>query len=463
MKKDRKKPDKQTLKIRRRAYAASSVLFVCVITALFTVSLYVPERPSYSEDEKRNLASFPEFSFSALVSGEYFKGIDTWFSDTFPFRDSLIASSATIKKLLGMNDSIHNFAEGSADEIPDAPDVTDVEDDEIQVQTPQTPEDDLMKPALPVADSVTPNQGNNGEVIEQKLDSIYIYGNTAYEYYNFVQSTADKYIAAVNSAAASAKEAGINLYNMIIPTSTDITLDEATRSKMNASNQKEAINYIYSQMDPAVRTVQIYDLMKAHKDEYIYFRTDHHWTTLGGYYAYAKFMTVKGTTYTTLDKFTQYSFSPFLGSFYNDSGKSSALGKTPDTVYAYVPPCSHKFSMMQSGSSEYMEWPLICDAESYSPSYKYLCFIGGDNPVSIIENTDMESGETCVLVKESFGNAFAPYLVCNYKYVYVIDYRYFNSDITDFAKEKGATDILIQNNMSMTRNAALVSRLAKML
>ena len=75
----------------------------------------------------------------------------------------------------------------------------------------------------------------------------------------------------------------------------------------------------------------------------------------------------------------------------------------------------------------------------------------------------MTEGETCVLVKESFGNAFAPYLICNYKYVYVIDYRYFDGDITDFAKEKGATDILVQNNISMTRNASLVEKLSQAL
>ena len=463
MKKQKKKPDGKTLKIRRHAYFLSSMLFVCVLTALSTVSLYIPERPSFSESEKRSLAEFPSFSFETLFSGDYFSGIDSWFSDTFPFRETLISSSANVKKLLGMSSSIHNFSESKADDIPDAAPSDDDTNEEIKVDVPDTTQDPLLAPALPVADSTPPQQSQGGEVLEQKFDAIYIYGNTAYEYYNFVQSTADTYVSAVNSAAADAKANGINLYSMIIPTSTDITLNEETRSKLNSSDQKDAINYMYSQMSQNVTTVPIYDLLKAHSNEYLYFRTDHHWTSLGAYYAYAKFMTVKGAEYTPLGNFTQYIFEPFLGSFYNDSGKSQALSKTPDAVYAYMPPVGNKFSMLQKNSSSYLDWPLICDGSSYSESYKYLCFIGGDNPVSIIENTDMTEGETCVLVKESFGNAFAPYLICNYKYVYVIDYRYFDGDITDFAKEKGATDILVQNNISMTRNSSLVSRLSKTL
>lgn len=464
MKQTKKTPDKLTLKIRRGAYFTSSMLFICVITALFTLSLDIPDRPLFSDSEKRSLAQFPDFSVESIVSGEYFDDINTWFSDTFPFRETIIGYSAKVKKLLGMSNTIHNFSENKADEIPDVTE-QEAESDDIQVQIPDTTQDNLMLPALDSAGSTVPqvSQNSDGNVIEQKFDAIYIYGNTAYEYYNFSKDTADEYVAAINSAADEAENAGINFYNMIIPTSIDITLNKETRSKLNSSDQRDAVNYMYSSMNENVRTVQIFDLLNAHSEEYIYFRTDHHWTSLGAYYAYAKFMTVKGDDYVTLDKFTPYSFTPFLGSFYNDSEKNQELEKTPDTVFAYMPPFETSFLMIQTGSTEFVDWPLISDVSDYSASYKYLCFIGGDNPVSVIENKDMENGETCVFVKESFGNAFAPYLTCNYKYVYVIDYRHFDSDIVSFAKEKGATDILVQNNISMTRNPYLVDRLAEKL
>ena len=456
-------PDrKKVVLIRRLAYSAASFLFIALMTALVVFSFDFAHRPSFSESEKRELASFPEFSFSSLFSGDYFDGINLWFSDTFPFRDNFVKSSSTIKKLLGVGQNIHHFSESTGDVIPEYEE----EEQSIVEIDPEVPEindnNDLLKPALPAGttEKKESSDSEGGNVLEQTLNSVYIYGDTAYEYYNFVRSTADSYINAINSAADDAAKNSINFYNMLVPTSIDITLNESSRSKLNSSDQKNAINYMSSSMNKNVKKVQIFDLLKAHSDEYIYFRTDHHWTSLGAYYAYAQFMTVKGGKYTSLSDMTQYAFPDFLGSFYNDTGKNEALAKTPDTVFAYMPNADIKFRMMQQDSSEYIDWPLICDVTDYSQSYKYLCFIGGDNPVSIIENNSIENGETCVFVKESFGNAFAPYLACNYKYVYVIDYRYFKGDITDFAKEKGATDIIVQSNMSMTRNASLVNKLA---
>lgn len=460
-----KKTTKKSAKTRKHAYFAGSLLFVLILTVLFTLSLDLTDRPTFSESEKRELASFPKFSFTTLFNGEYFDGISLWFSDTFPFRDNLVTTSSKIKTVLGIGQSVHHFSEGNGDVIPDSEgesqSIADVTVDVNQGGTKGN-NSDLIKPALPQNAGNRENSDGNSD-ITQSFGSIYVYKDSAYEYYNFVQSTADKYIAAVNAAAKSLDGTDIHVYNMILPTSMDIMLNDEVRAKLNTSNQKDAINYMYSKMDSRVKTVAVYDLLRAHRDEYIYFGTDHHWTALGAYYAYAQFMTVKGAKYETLDTFTQYAFNGFLGSFYTDTNKNSALAQAPDTVYAYMPHYNITFKMLQKGNTEFTDYPLICDATDYSQSYKYLCFIGGDNPLSVIENKDLPNGDACVLVKESFGNAFAPYLACNYRYVYVIDYRHYDGDITDFAKEHGAKDIIIQNNVSMTRNSSLVDRLAQML
>ncbi len=463
--KKKSKPDrKKVLRIRRLAYTSASLLFIVTMTAMCAVSFALPLRPEFSESEKRELAKFPDFSEEALLNGDYFDDINLWFSDTFPFRDALVKTSTQVKKLLGVGQAVHHFSENSGDDIPDIPEEESQSIVDIDPVIPETQsENDLLKPALPPSTTEKAPSDNKGNVLEQTLNSVYIYGNTAYEYYNFVRNTADDYVKAVNKGADEAEKNNINFYNMLIPTSIDITLDGEARSKLNSSDQKDAINYMNASMNKNVKKVQIFDLLKAHSDEYIYFRTDHHWTALGAYYAYAQFMTVKGEKYAPLSDFTQYSFPDFLGSFYNDTNKNSALEKTPDTVYAYMPKGDISFHMMQEGSTDFIDWPLICDVTDYNPSYKYLCFIGGDNPLSVIENKSIEKGETCVFVKESFGNAFAPYLACNYKTVYVVDYRYFDGDITDFAKEKGATDIIVQSNVSMTRNSSLVKKLAETL
>ncbi len=461
--KKHKQPDrKKVIKIRRIAYTSASMFFMLTLATLFAFSFDFLHRPSFSESEKRELADFPDFSVEALLNGNYFDGINTWFSDTFPFRDSFVSIASGIKKCIGIGQSVHNFSENNADVIPDVQQESQSFVDVVPVLPDNNTQQSVSKPTLPAGDKYTnPSQGNGGEVIEQNFDSIYIYGNTAYEYYNFVRSTADRYSEVINIGADKASAAGINFYNMIIPTSIDITLDETARQKLNSSDQRSAINHMNSLMNENVTKVHIFDLLKEHRNEYLYYRTDHHWTTLGAYYAYAQYMAVKGCQYKSLTDFDEYEFSGFLGSFYSDTNKNTALEKNPDTVYAYVPKSDISFRMLQKGSSDYIDWPLVCDVTDYSPSYKYLCFIGGDNPVSVIENSSLLDGKSCVFVKESFGNAFAPYLAAEYKTVYVIDYRHFDGNIIDFAKEKGVSDILVQNNISMTRNRELVEKLGK--
>ena len=65
-----------------------------------------------------------------------------------------------------------------------------------------------------------------------------------------------------------------------------------------------------------------------------------------------------------------------------------------------------------------------------------------------------------MVVKESFGNAFVPFLVNHYQHIYVVDYRYYKGNIAALAKEKGATDVIMLNNISMTRNADLVDSIS---
>lgn len=105
-------------------------------------------------------------------------------------------------------------------------------------------------------------------------------------------------------------------------------------------------------------------------------------------------------------------------------------------------------------------WPLISDVTDWATSTKYSTFIGGDNPYTIIQNSDLTDGSSCLVIKESFGNAFIPFLAANYQTVHVIDYRYWNGNIQDFVKTNGVQDVLFLNNVSATRNSSLVGKMA---
>lgn len=442
---------------------ARIVITGTLVLALTFGAFILPLRPKVSEAEKRPLARFPEFSFSSLFSGEYFSGISSWFSDTVPFRDSLVELNSKIQHLLGTATVLKGFNEAKAgDDIPDTPNTAPV------TEAPGVSDISSETAAQPDSSTAAPETEPQGEYdgLVQKFDSILVAGNAGYEYYNFNQAAADAYIAAVN-AAGNKLGGRASVYSMIIPTSIDITLDARVRKKVNVSDQKKAIEYMEGSMNQNVRRVEIFDTMKAHKDEYIYFRADHHWTGLGAYYAYVRFCEVKGIQALPLSSYTVRSFDNFLGSFYNDSGKDPALGGTPDVVDTYTPPCNTKMTVTERSGNSFVT-PMIYNATTNKPAYKYSAFIYGDNPFTVIENTDMTGGDALILVKESFGNAIAPLFTYHYKYVYVVDYRYYTgtlNSLVDTAKNAcgGNVDVLYCNNISMTRASGQVTKLAGVL
>ena len=91
------------------------VLIVCAVLAAIPML-----RPSYSDIEKRELKKFPKFTFSSLVSGEYFDNINLWYADTFPLRDDFVSLNGIFKGTFGVDNDVEIHGDlGIADEIPD--------------------------------------------------------------------------------------------------------------------------------------------------------------------------------------------------------------------------------------------------------------------------------------------------------------------------------------------------------
>ena len=282
---------------------------------------------------------------------------------------------------------------------------------------------------------------------------VYVVGDAGYEMYSYVAGIAEKYQTVVNSMADTLKGVS-NVYVMAIPLSSGITLPDALYSEIPGSDQQQAEKDILAGMGQNVKTVPLYDTLMSHRTEYVYFRTDHHWTALGAYYAYVQFCNAKGITPHALQDYEVTQFPGYLGSFYNDGGKPQAMADTPDTVNAYHPVSST--ASMKYGSNENSELTggkVIFDESTAPAGLKYGTFIMGDNPYTIIENPEVHNGESCIVVKESFGNALVPFLVDHYETVYVIDYRYYDGSISALAKAKGVTDVLYANNLSALRSS----------
>ncbi len=410
-------------------------IFFIVLFVAAVISFIIPLRPQFSQVENRKLTEFPKFTFSTLFSGEYFVGIDNWYSDTFPAREFFTKLNTDFSTLFGKSDVIVHGNVEKGDKIPEQNGNNEQETPPAQEEKPQQPQ----------------------ELPTETIGALLINGDTAYEYYSFIQDRADMYSAAITRAGylMNGKAA---VYDIVVPTSMEITIPKKVLASVNTSDQRAAINYIYSGIIGPARKVDVYKTLKKHKDEYIYFRTDHHWTSLGAYYAYQEFMKAKGAEPTTLSDYIRHEFTPFLGSFYNSSGKHPNLAANPDTVIAYESPITNSISILSDGG--WFSQKVISDMTGTPAGNVYSTFIRGDNPLSVITNPHLTDNSACIVVKESYGNAFVPFLIAHYQNVYVIDYRYISKvdprGLVGFQADTGASDIIFINNISATRSKSLV-------
>lgn len=420
------------------------VLTAVVLFALVSVTVWIlPLRPTHSAFEQRALAKFPAFSWDAVASGTYFDDISLWFSDTFPGRETFVELSSGIRRTFGLQGEVIHGTVQQGDEIPDTP----TQSAAVTSSTVST--------TAPIG-TTTSTAPIDPEVLQQNqnLGTIIVKKDTAYEYFNFVRSSADRYVGILNRAAQ--KLDGTNVYSMIVPTSIDVMLEPEDRPE-NSSDQGKAILYLYGSLSASVHPVNVRDALLSHRNEYLYFHTDHHWTARGAYYAFAEFAKQTGKTAPPLSAFEEKAFSGFLGSFYAET-QDAGLKLGGDTVYAYEP--QGNISMVYGDSTKNTTaYTVISDVTDWNPRYKYSTFIGGDNAYTCITNEDITDGSSIVLIKDSYGNALAPYLSTLYHKVYVLDFRYFNENFTSFVKKNKVQDVLFLNNMSATRNNMLIEKL----
>ena len=396
-------------------------------------------RPTESETEKRELTKFPTFTIESFLSGEFTDQVSLWYADTFPGREGLIRAYHGIESLFGIRGE--QFQQGDlGDVVPDG----------------QMPDGPVENPDRPT------NGGEGGE----KVGGYYLSGDTAYELYAYSESGARTYASLMNKAATTL-EGKANLYDLIVPLHYSFALSADVQDSMSLPDAGKFIPYIYSGMNKEVHTVDVYSALMAHKDEYIYFRADHHWTATGAYYAYEAYCKKAGITPTPLSSYEKLSFGGFLGTLYSKTGQPAAMGNNPDTVEAYVPMGTNdEYIYDENGGdrTRYRGGVVRKDTDSFyaAAASKYNCFLMGDHPLIEIHNENISAdrkGTTVLLVKESFGNAFAPFLVDSYEYVYVVDYRYYNGTLSELVTSKGVDDVIFLNNVVAATGSARLSEL----
>ena len=408
------------------------IAFVVTMAIFFIIGLAFFLRPTVSDTEKRELTKFPAFTVESFLSGEWTSQVSLWFADTYPLREGMISANSALEGIYGIRDE-QVISGGNADDIPTRPVGGNVE--------------------------FNPTDDGGGE----KVQGMYVNGDTAYQLYAFNQQNSNSYVALINKFASQV-EGKATVYDMVVPLHYQIALSRETADRYGASDCDAAINYIYGSMNGNVKTVDTLPYLAAHNGEYLYFRTDHHWTARGAYYAYEAFCHKKGISPTPLAEYQRLQFDGFLGTLYSEAGQPSAMKNNPDYVEAFVPKGVNEEIVYDSNGNKIAELAVVfTKADKYTAGNKYLTFIGGDQPLIEIHNPKINDGSSIVVVKESYGNAFVPFLVDAYEYVYVIDYRHWSGDLADFVVDNDVDDVLFLNVVNVTSTAARLNELASII
>lgn len=426
--------------MQNKSFAGLFIAVIVAIAVVFAVAGYVMKRPTESLTEKRKLASFPKLTADGIMDGSFFKGVETWYTDTYPLREPMIATNADITAFYGMNDEeiVVNDNTRKNDKIPKTKHVKAAKTMEIPTKKKTTSDGTTKKENKTATKIDKTAKDGSVKAVPEKVGSIYIAGGRGFSVYGFSQTAVDSYASMVNTVADHMGPSH-NVYVMPTPDNFGVILPKSTQERLS-QYEGDAFDYIYKRFSDQVNVVQVYNELVNHNSEYIYFRTDHHWTARGAYYAYRQFCTMKGFTPHELKDYEKQERSGFLGSFYSYSRKSPALARNPDTVTAYKPIATNEM-MMTTHAGKTMKYMLI------QPGNTYSVFIAGDEPWVEIDNPKKNDGSAIVVIKDSYGDAFVPFLVDHYDKVYVTDFRYFTGDLYQRIQDKGIKDIMITNNI----------------
>lgn len=301
------------------------------------------------------------------------------------------------------------------------------------------------------------DNGEDGYVTDS---GIYIWDNKAFEMFYGTTDMAQTYANAI-SHYRQQLDSSINVYNMVVPTHVAFGLPDRLESKVESNSQSDYLNAIYSLYNADIKSVNIYDAMEQHKTEYEFFNTDHHWTALGSYYAYQEFCKVAGETPVDINKLTSKEITGFVGSLYT-STSAEVLKNHPDTVQYYDMQETYTMNLLQKGSDDFIELDSMYYQDAQAGSETYGVFIWGDNPITKIENADKKNGRKILVIKESYGNAFVPWLVNNYDEVHAIDFRHYEGNVVSYCTENGITDVLFLNGVMSSSSSFQIDSMSSL-
>lgn len=349
-----------------------SILVLTIILFITIIDISNKDK-NFSNFENRSLAQRPVFYFDDFLKGRFSKDYERYINDQFVFRDTWIDLKSRSEYLLGK-----------------------IENNNI------------------------------------------IYGKDNFLFEKYEKVDEENLAKNIDSVLGFIRKIPNNKVNfMIIPSSYTIYKDYLPYG-INLVDQEFYINDIYNYLNNYnnIKTISLIDMFKENKDKYIYYKTDHHWTSFGSYLAYSEFVKNNNLSLVDINNLNKHEVNNFYGTYFS---KSKNFNAESDLITYYDVP-------NLSVSIDGVPVDNINDNSKWSSSDKYSAFLRGNNGLTIIQNNNISNNNKILVLKDSFGNSFIQYLVNNYKEVYVVDLRGFIGSFNEFFKSNNFDDVLIMYN-----------------
>ncbi len=396
-------------------------LFVLFIMGFFLFDLFSPDKV-YSEFENKKLQQKPDLTVESFFDASYGTTYETYINDQFPLRDQWITVKSIAEIGLGKLEN-NNVIYGK---------------------------DGYLFEKLQIIPEPNASAGSN-VANQMQIDRNQRFMNEFFEMYDLPVTFA----LAPNSYAVMTDK---------LPAGT------------NMPDQEVMIPEIYNSFTPDddLTFLNFLDTLREHQDEYIYYRTDHHWTTLGAYYAYVDYCKAKGFEPVSLDELNANEVKDFYGTYYS---KCKKPGQKNDVITWYdIPVEEFRFTGDTSNEDllkqcEVTEWngvPMLStdtmyQLEQFDTRDKYAAFTWGNNGLTQIISTDNRSkGEEptrLLLIKDSFANSMIPFLTYHYDEIWVMDLRSTPVSMKQMLSENEFTDIFVMYNFTSFLTDTDIARL----
>lgn len=253
------------------------------------------------------------------------------------------------------------------------------------------------------------------------------------------QKALDNNLDAISNFSASHPD--INTVMSLVPNAAYI-YDQFLPKNAPVRDQEKDIKYVMNAVSTSLNFVDLTKTMSSHKEEEIYYKTDHHWTTLGARYAFDALSTALGIEGST----QEYNIYPVTHSFQGTLASKSGYDKALDTIEIYVPQGVNTECVVNF-IDEGKKTVSVYDSAALKNKDKYEVFFGG-NHARVDISTPMEEKKNLLLFKDSYANCFIPFLIPYYRNIIVIDPRYFYDDIESLISDNEITDILFLYNVN---------------